>query len=282
MENGKFYSATKPLCEEERALPYAKYYDLPVEGRRSSDAQWLDHPMDQAKVLPPERAKEFIVTDRDPENSVGWCLLDNGTSYIACHEKLENITPQMMGWWFGWFWRKPDSIPEGHGNIRYKIWCPPDHWDLGPVPEGKPGAGRHFLDESLDLGIGKVRVYSIQAEPKDCDLSIIGISESEQKNLEDQGCVITFGPGYDRNLNPGGIGINFFRPAEGGCDWYSRGWGGYTVENGKIVKLPNFQPASAFELQTELMHNLAERRHLTKFLPELYAQYKDKAINEEF
>ena len=282
MSEKVLHYAKRPLTPEERAIPYAKYYDLPVEGRRPSDAQWLDQPMAPSRVLPALRAKEFLRLEGEIPDSVGWCILEDGTTYIACKEHLPGITPQMMGWWFGWFWRKPDSVPEGVGNLRYKIWCPPDHWDLGPMPEGHPAAGRHFLDESLDMGVGEVKVFTIQAEPKDCDLGIIGLSAEEQQALTEHGCVVTFGPGYDKDLRPGGIGINFFRPTPDGCDWYSRGWGGYTVRDGQIVKIPNFQHATAFALQTELAHNLAERRHLPDFLPELYAEYKDKPIEMDW
>lgn len=270
--------AKLPLIPEEQALPYAKYYDLPVVGEPPEDKPFLDNPLRPEQVLSVYNAKDFIL----PEggylgNDIGYALLPDGTNYSACAVKLPGVYPHMMKWMFQWMDTGSPKIPEGCGNLRYKIWCPPDHWDQGALDKSRPGEGA-FINESLDLGQGASRIY---IHTRMTALSAIGIDAEDEKRIFDSGCAVTLGLGYTKEDVPTGIGINFFREIPGGCEWISRGWGGYTVVDGKIEKIEGYQAPSLADMRTELLHNLVERRHLPKFLPQLYAEQGNKPLDED-
>ena len=259
-----------PLSPEERALPYARYYDLPMPELLPEDAGFLDTPLKPEQVLPVERAADFITGDPLKMGAPnGYCVLPDGRNYSACTVLLLGVTAEMMEWWFEWLNHKPASVPPEQGNLRYKIWCPPDHWDHCFLDEADHDAGFRIC-ESLDLGGGapKQRMISKSADP-----AAVGITPVMQQALQEAGIPLKFGMGCDEHGDPGGIGINTFRDVAEGCVWASRGWGGYAVRDGKLTALEPTGPADPAGMRAELLHNLLERRRLAQILPELYAEY---------
>jgi len=71
---------------------------------------------------------------------------------------------------------------------------------------------------------------------------------------------------------------HFFRPLEKGVELRTRFWYGYHVVNGKIerMQLPPHVKFNDERMQHTLMHNINEFSNLSIFLPELYAEFKDK------
>ncbi len=263
----------KPLSPEERALPYAKYYDLPMPEVRPEDAAFLDTQLSRQQVLPVERAADFVTGDPEKMGAPnGYCVLPDGRGCSACTVLLPDVTAEMMVWWFAWLNEKPAEIPAEQGNLRYKIWCPPDHWDHCYLDENDPDAGVRIC-ESLDLGAGAPKQHMIS---KRADPAALGITPAMQQALRDAGVPLIFGMGCDEQGNPGGMGINTFRDVEGGCLWASRGWGGYAVKDGAVVALEPVAPANPEAMRAELLHNLLERRRLAQILPELYREYGRK------
>lgn len=263
----------KPLSPEEWALPYARYYDLPMPELQPEDHAFLEAQLSAGQVLPLERIADFITGDPEKMGAPnGYYVFPDGRSYSACTVLLPGVTAQMMEWWFAWLNEKPAVVPPEQGNLRYKIWCPPDHWDHCYLDENDHDAGFRIC-ESLDLGAGgpKQRMISKSADP-----AALGITPAMQQQLRDAGVSLKFGMGCDEQGNPGGIGINTFRDVEGGCLWASRGWGGYEVKEGKLTVLEPVPPANVPGMRAELIHNLLERRRLAQILPELYRQYGKK------
>ncbi len=103
--------------------------------------------------------------------------------------------------------------------------------------------------------------------------SAFGVTEEMLAEARSEGRFIGFGWGFDDEGNPTNIGVNQFRIVEGGVEWSSRTWGGYTYENEKWVKFESFKPRSAESCRGELLHNFAEQEHLPKILIPLFEKY---------
>ena len=269
----------QPLFEEEKKIWYSKYYDLPLEGLRESDREVLAAPYDPEYALPIENILDFIrVKDEKETVENGYCIGKDGHSSVTCTEYYPEFTVDMMVWWFEFLNHHPKGMPIGKGNLRYKIWCPPDHWNHGLLDPDDPDSGL-FVNETLDLGAGtmdRIELINRKFKPED-----FGLTPEMEQELKDAGYYWLGGTGYNHGL-PGGMGMNIFKPVpEGGIKWSSVGWSGYTMKKGKPVVLPGVGPASYEAMRTELAHNIIERRHLHKFLPELYAIQSGKPLNED-
>ena len=71
--------------------------------------------------------------------------------------------------------------------------------------------------------------------------------------------------------------VHFLRPVEGGCELRTRFWMGYSVIDGKPVKiLPDGVRFPDIPLKALLMHNIKEFTNLAAILPDVYAEYHDK------
>lgn len=124
-----------PLCPEEKALSYAKYMDFPMEEPDPRSMQiWNAGPVPEETVLRIENINELFKPGYLPCEQ-GYCVLSDGTGFVANYVRMEGVTTEMIDWWFTWHFVKPPSVPEGNGNLRYKIWNPYEHWDTGPISE---------------------------------------------------------------------------------------------------------------------------------------------------
>jgi len=113
----------------------ARCYDLPLYGVGPRKQRILDCgcPMDCDLAVDPE---EFIkLADIEPTEcsgaQCGYCMLEDGSGYVAVYKYFPNVKPEMTSWWFRWMNFYAKEQPDGTGNIKYKIWCPPGHFDDG-------------------------------------------------------------------------------------------------------------------------------------------------------
>ena len=268
-----------PLSPEELKIPYAKYFDsLPVDGPTEEERAMLAQPLPMEEILPIEQAKNFVLSNGAFVGAGnGWRILPDGRSYTANCMVLPGLTVELCQWWFQWLNHPPKSVPRKYGNLRYKIWCPPDHWDHGFRTAGDPTSGSRIC-ESFDLGAGD--------EPKVLlgsggDPAALGITEEMLAAARREGRFPGVGCGFDAEENPTTVGVNQFRDVPGGCEWSSRTWGGYTIRAGELIKLEKFRPGDPTAARNEMLHNLAEGRHLAKLLPLIYAEYRDKPFDED-
>ena len=68
------------------------------------------------------------------EHETGYSILPDGTSYIAFHLPLPNITPLMFDWFFSW--HPLDSI-------RYNLWHPDEHISVAVDEEDRKKTFRY-------------------------------------------------------------------------------------------------------------------------------------------
>ena len=111
----------KELCLEEKLLSYSKYYYWVMEGPNPVALQILNSgPVDPNMALAVQNINDILKPGYLPIEQ-GYCLMPGGSGFIANYVKMPGVTAKMIDWWFVWHFITPPSIPEGNGNLRYKI-----------------------------------------------------------------------------------------------------------------------------------------------------------------
>jgi hypothetical protein len=240
-------------------------------------------PLDPEDALPVDRLVDLLEPTGYHKAEYGYCRMPDGSSYMAMYFVYPYCTPQMLGWWFRWLNVPPKDQPEGTGNLKYKLWCPPDHWTHRFINDKDPSVGMWAI-ESIDLGEGDERVYYLRER---LDAKDYGLSASREKDLLEAGCwvdlaTVTFYSPEEppRAQYPGSwLWLTLSRPcAQGGIELRTRLWIGYGAKDGKVYFDPATPPAALSEetMRKFLIHTTVEHQHLAKLLPKLYAEYSDR------
>ncbi len=259
------------LSEIERKMSIAKYYDIPVPELDPLQRQILDKPLDPAKVTLPHNATELLRPSGYTGTDYGYCMMPDGSGFLATYTQFHNCTMEMLKWWFGWMNQKPSNMPENRGNIKYKVWCPYGHYDHGFVRDSE-GNEQLCAMEALDLGEeGDLpdRIYMHEVNPRD-----FGMSEETEKEMLRLGYV--FGLKYETFDYPGmHLCISVMRECpNGGVEGLGREWIGYGIRDGKIVREEATPVDEAF-LKKVVRHCTIEMMRLDDILPKLYEEYHD-------
>ena len=168
-----------PITEEEKKLPYAKYYFRKMAAIPQEKLNTWHAPMaDPALATPIERRNDFL-DDKDIKLTVGFTVAPNGTGFVANSTFMPGVTPEMIDWWFGWH-----SVG---ADLRYKIWDPEDHYYakamnaayvLDPaVPYNEKTWGvTHDILEDIGLGPDPLKLTFKKPSDLGYDMSKIGTS----------------------------------------------------------------------------------------------------------
>lgn len=271
------------LSEAEKKLPLAKYYDIPLEPLGPLQQQIIDAgPIDPGLALKPENLLDLLKPEGYAKAEYGYCMMDDGAGYLATYSVYPGCTTRMMGWWFRWLNVHTKGMPEGQGNLKYKIWCPPDHFDHGFINK-KDGADGIYTVESLDLGQGESKIYSVRHP---INLRDLGLTEERERELKAAGCWFDCAWVSYHSLEephrelPGTIlSLSLSRPYPfGGVEKCFRVWVGYGMKDGKLYfnsETPASMLCDAY-LKKIQIHATVEAQHLAKFLPQLYEEYHDR------
>jgi hypothetical protein len=279
----KFTYEIPELTPGEKALPISKYYtDYPLHYPNPLYAQLLAQgAMDPADALTVEQCFQHLRPQGYDKVEYGYCMLPDGTGYIANYSVIPgNVTSDMRMWYVRWFNIHSKNLPEGCGNIRYKLWNQVDHIDHGLV-NGDFKQGIYTL-ETLDMGrTGKDK--AIRSIRHNFDVRDYGFPADEYNKLIQSGAAIT--SCWESFDCPGShLVLSVTRPCPlGGIETCSREWIGYKAENGKFVRdpeTPDFMLCEQY-LRDVLVHNTVEQQHLATFLPDLYAEYHDKPMDAD-
>jgi hypothetical protein len=275
------------LSQEEKKQRLAKYYDLPLYPPGPRELQLIDcNPIDPKLAIKVENFTDLLQPTGYSRAEYGYCMMPDGSGYMAIYTVYPNCTPRMLGWWFRWLNIYPKALPEGNGNLKYKIWCPPDHYDHGFI-NGKDAKDGIYSVESIDLGKGEEKVYFLRHA---FNLRDYGLTEKREKALNEAGCWIdnswvTFhSPKPPHKAYPGTylwLTLSRYNPL-GGMEKLTRVWIGYGVKDGKVYfdKSTTADMLSEKYMRTFQIHCTIEAQQLSKFLPELYAEYHDKPDDE--
>lgn len=261
------------ITEEQKKLSYAKYYDKPLAEVPQEKLALLEHPINPADALTIHDRNNLFKEGYFPVET-GYCVMEDGTGYIANLVKMPGVTVEMFDWWFAW---------HGLGEFRYTIWDPEDHYDArslnlvqGKSPKlslkEKYWGTTHIIRE--DIGGGADDLFACFRKPSEMgfDESLIGTKYC--------GTIITSNSGVrNEPMASAEVMCHFVREIEGGIELRSRFWLGWHIIGGKPVKmLPDGEITPMIKPKMLLAHNMKEFQNLADLLPRIYPEEKDNWV----
>jgi len=128
----------RELTPAELDKPFAKYYYRPMTPAPQEIYDFLEKgPIKPEDALPIARRTEilnqgYLAAER------GWCVMPDGSAFVAGLTQMPGVTAEMIAWWFAW---------HGLESLRYMIWDPEDHFAIHVKPEDI----EHRLNYNLSL-----------------------------------------------------------------------------------------------------------------------------------
>lgn len=252
------------LTEYEKSLPYVKYFYQKMAPIPKEKLDVLHaNPMKEELALAIDEKDRFLEGYKG-DNICGYCVLKNGLGYVANTIFMENVTPKMCDWWFGWH-----SVGS---DLRYKLWDHDDHYyaradkpdyvkDPGVPYHQKTWGVTHSIKEDIGTGPEDVKLHFKNPEDFGYDVRWIGTDKCESM-------VCAVGEG-----NTPAFMTHKFYQTDGGTMFQSRFWMGVGFQNGKFVKilpdgfiLPEEAPKMLY------VHSIKEFSNLAAILPGLFAE----------
>ncbi len=257
------------LSEKERKFSYSKYYDLPMT-EISEEKKYIiqQGPMSYMDGLTIERRTELFLPGYQKVET-GYCIMADGTGYLANLTKMPGVTPEMFEWWFAW---------HALEDLRYRIWDPEDHFYarqqnlekvLDPkVPmREKTWGTTHLIMEDVGLGASDLTLKFFYPSELGFDESKVGT-----KDCAALICAMGHSP-----VAVNAIMTHFVRETEEGTELRSRFWIGYRLENGNVIKvIPDGVEVPVVVARSLLNHCMKEFTHLAAILPQVYKENKDR------
>ena len=264
------------ITEEQKKLSYAKYYYEPLAEVPKEKLAALDAPIDPAKALKiQDRNRLFEEGYLDAE--LGYCVMEDGTGYIANLTPMPGVTVEMFDWWFAW---------HPIDRLRYACWDSEDHYDVyldDPLRAVNPNLSireRHWGSIHNiweDIGTGTTDLLRIHfMRPRDMGYDESKIDTDACNALV---CANVKILGGEEMPDIPVVMTHFLRPVQGGSQLRSRFWFGWQIIDGKAVKsIPDGVRIPSVGPICLLNHNVKEFSNLSKILPELYEREKDHWI----
>ena len=98
----EFATPRVPVAPEDQQRSYYKYYNAPMAPADPQKyAKVLAGPIDPAKALPFQDRNRLF----EPgylEEELGYCVMPDGTGYLANLTQMPGVTAEMFDWWFAW------------------------------------------------------------------------------------------------------------------------------------------------------------------------------------
>lgn len=262
------------LTLEEEQKPYSKYFHYPIAAPNQELIELLQKgPMDAEKALMPENINDLLTLGYH-EVETGYCVLPNGTAYVAVNNKFPGVTPDMINWWFAW---------HGLEDMRYMLWFNKGHFGISvseldrqiildpKTPMVEKFQGRtHFVIEDTGGGPEDIIINFLKPEDMGFDLT----------RINNQNFAAFVGGNGVSQLRSGGpkspaIMCHFVRNIPGGVEFRTRFWLGYHMVDKKPVKL--LPEGIQIPVQVPMglaFHNVMEYSNLAAILPSLYNEQK--------
>lgn len=264
------------LSPEELALPSSRFYtDYPLKPPGPLQTMLLENgPIPAEKAIPIEHWLDWLSPTGYPDVVYGYTMMPDGSGFYIEY----SVTPPTWNgkwrrWYGNWYNHYSKNMPEGRGNLRYKIWNPCDHWDHKFV-NGENDRDGVWSIETLDLGASGDPSKGMPAVSHKINLREYGLSEEKEKELLAADCRVE--AVYEEFDEPGHhLVLRFSRPCPlGGRESMNCEWMGYWPKDGKIVRDPETKVDERY-LRNVLAHNTIERQHLLDVLPDLYEAYHE-------
>jgi phloretin hydrolase len=263
----------RDLTEEEKKKPYARYFFRELAAIPARD-------LEKANAGPSDPARVTSIQNRNDlmkpgylEVETGYTVMPDGSGFAATLVKMPGVTPDMLDWWFNW------HPLEG---LRYAMWCPVAHTDISvknpnihldssgiPLMERNYGS-THYPVEGFNVrGADKVRIEFFS--PQDFGLDMGMFKKPEISRAYCANVII------DAIRVPFNSFFHAVREVEGGIEYRSRYWIGYTMKSGNPVRSKIPLPYKMMDLaRNNCLHSLTEYNNLASFLPQLYQEMGGK------
>ena len=264
------------LTQEERAKPFASYFDWPEPSPLIADdlAQKILNPMDPAKALKMENMNDILDPGYDVDD-VGYCVLPDGTGYIGQTYLFEGSTREMFMWW--WCWK-------GLEDLRFKIWYPGIH--LHTKMSREHIAKRLDPDLSFEEKLYNTANLSTEllvrgdSEPDSTMMYFVAPSDfgfdMSRCDQEEVSIVAGFSGKIDAPF-PTGSSVRLCRDTPQGLFIRLYQWLGKITLNNRFIKMP-YKP-SLPRLKDLSLHCAEEYGRLAPFLPQIFAEYSESKEN---
>jgi DAPG hydrolase PhiG domain len=257
--------------EDDFKTPFSKFFDEKVGEIQQHVVEILgDLTRQFNKAIPSIENVDLLAQDGYSDFETGFTLERNGEIRVAVLTKMPNVTPPMWDFWFGW-----------HGCLanRYKLWHPTAHKDARWA-DGKDDIAYIGRTSQIEEYIGgKLEKANIRfVHPSE-----LGFAEKDIQD-KNKSVFICARLGYrDMPIDFGWL-VHQVRATEDGAEMRSRFFvGGEHIsirKKGlvydfiskilrKFIKLPKKRATDL------LTHCAEEMNHLSKFLPQLYQEFKN-------
>jgi hypothetical protein len=279
-EMGKLrYYELPELSLEEKKLPLSKYYyRYPLCSPPPLQQYLLDRgPMKPRDAVPAVNWLDSLNVNFFRKVVYGFCMMPDGSGYYTEYFVTPaTVSPEMRRWFGRWINFRSKNMPPEQGNLRYKLWCPIDHWDHRFI-NGVDDSDGVWSVESLDLGKSGKRSAAVSHT---INLQEYGLTHDMEEKLKAESCKVSAaweefeGPGHH-------LVLRLSHPCPfGGTENINQEWIGWYAKDGKIIR-DEETPVDENYLKNVLTHNTVEHLHLPRFLPELYAEYHDKPLDAD-
>lgn len=262
-----------PVMENDKLKNYYKYYNLEMTPAHKTKYDLVKKgPVDPEMALRfEERNDLFEAGYLDTE--IGYCIMEDGTGFLANLTIMPGVTAEMFEWWFAWY---------GLDNLRYKIWDFEDHYNI--EIQGKDQIKNNALTykERLwntthkiteDIGLGPENININFKRPSDLGFEVRKIGTEDCSTIV---CGVGYADGQGLSGSIPTVMTHFLREIEGGVELRTRFWIGWSVEEGKEVRrLPDADSIPEVIPMNLLLHNIKEYAHLAHILPQIFEEEKD-------
>lgn len=261
----------RQLTEAELAKPYAKYFDRPMTAAPQEIYDFLAKgPINHADALPIARRNDLLREGYLPAER-GWCVMPDGSAFVAGLTKMPGVTSDMVAWWFAW---------HGLADLRYMIWDPDEHYGIHVRPEDL----EHRLDYNLSLternwGTTDVVIEDVGGGTVELNISFISPEDFgyDMDLFKKENTRVAVNANISAAIFGGQPMVSFShmtREIDGGIELRSRFWIGWVIRDKKPVRVGEALPADQLQ---GLAHGLAyhcpkEYYNLAAILPGVYAE----------
>ncbi|MBC7246290.1 MAG: hypothetical protein H5T73_00725 [Actinobacteria bacterium] len=257
------------LAAEEERKPYSKYFHKELAEIPADDLERVNAgPVDPSRATSIHDRNDLMRPGYLPVET-GYTVMPDGSGFAATLVRMPGVTPEMLDWWFNW------HPLEG---LRYALWCPVAHTDIGvddparhldasgvPLRERNHGS-THYPVEGFNVRSAQKLAITFFS-PRDFGL--------DMDMFEASGMSRAYCANVTLSLlkTPFNVFFHAVREVEGGVEYRSRYWIGYTMKGGVPVRVKRpllFRMADL--ARNNCLHSLIEYNNLASFLPQLYGE----------
>jgi len=259
----------RKLSAEEKERSYAKYFYKEIAPIPAADLEKVNAgPIDPLRTTAIQNRNDLMKPGY-LDDETGYTVMPDGSGFAATRVNMPGVTPEMLDWWFNW------HPLEG---LRYALWCPIAHVDIsvelaakhldssGVALNERNYGSTHYPVEGFDIrGADKLKIVFFS--PQDFGLDMSMFKEPEISRAYCANVII----------NAVRIPFNAFfhavRKVEGGVEYRSRYWIGYTMKAGRPTRVKVPLPFKMMDLaRNNCLHSLTEYNNLASFLPQLFQE----------